>query len=78
MVKIEQRVKDQIARHRGVGSTIGRGQIIEIQMKQERERLINLAERYDDEDKGELAEACWKLVDEWLPYLERELKRGYF
>ena len=72
---IERRVREQLARHMSVEPNIDHGQIIDIQMRQERERLERQALEYEDAGKDRLAELMHTLIEDWLPELTQELKR---
>ncbi|MGB8275613.1 MAG: hypothetical protein WCF16_10140 [Alphaproteobacteria bacterium] len=72
---IQQRVAEQIARHRHADPNVDVHRVIDIQFTHERVRLQKLAERFDQEAQTELAGLCRLLADEWLPELARELKK---
>ena len=67
---VEARVREQIERHLRVDPRANIARIVEMQMRQEEERL----ERLIDEADGEEAEALVALMA-WLPQLEQQLKR---
>jgi hypothetical protein len=67
---IEARVREQIERHLRVDARANIARIIDMQMRQEEERL----ERLIDEAEGEKAEALLAVMA-WLPQFERQLKR---
>ena len=68
---IVARIREQATRHLQVSPTTSKAQIIDIQIRQEEERLIKLA----DESGDNLAEV-YDAIREWLPELAAELKRG--
>ena len=67
---IEARVREQIERHLRVDPRANIARIVEMQMRQEEERL----ERLIDEAEGDQAEALLAVMA-WLPQFERQLKR---
>ena len=69
---IEARVREQIERHLRISPTSNIERIVEIQMKDERERLERLIDAAD-EDPAQ-AEVLMSLLG-WLPQLEHQLKR---
>ncbi len=71
---IEKNVREQIARHHHVDPTIDRKRIVEIQIRQERERLERMADRLDD--KGGNGDIIRELAGDWLSELEHRLKYG--
>ncbi len=73
--KVEDRIREQLARHHRVNPNIDPRQVIEIQIKQEGERLERSAEKYEDEGKDNMAELCRSLAEEWLPELSQILQR---
>ena len=68
---IEKRVRKQVLRHSKIDPTGDRKKIIDIQMKQEREKLERLIER--NEDNPAKVEAFEVLI-EWLPELAQQIK----
>ena len=70
--RIEGRVREQIDRHLRVSPTSPIERIVEIQMKDEREKLERLIDAAD-EDPAQ-AEVLMSLLG-WLPQLEQQLKR---
>jgi hypothetical protein len=68
---VERRVNEQVLRHQNVNPDAGPRKAVEIQIQQERERLEHLIE--NDETTPAQAEIC-RLLIEWLPQLERQLK----
>ncbi len=73
--KIEDRIREQLARHHRVDPNIDPRRVIDIQIKQERERLERSAEKFDDEGNDKIAELCRSLAEEWLPELSQKLQR---
>ncbi len=71
--KIEDRIREHLARR--VDSNIDPRRVIDIQIKQERERLERSAEKFDDEGNDKIAELCRSLAEEWLPELSQKLQR---
>ena len=69
---IEGRVREQLNRHLSIDPSIDRRQIIDIQMRQEREYIERLIEENEEEQPAQ-AEALRGLLN-WLPQLERTLK----
>jgi hypothetical protein len=69
---VEKRVRDQLTRHLQIDPNADPRKIVEIQMNQEREKLQKLIE--DNTDNPQLTDAYQVILDEWLPYLERQLK----
>ena len=70
--RIESRVREQLVRHSRVDPTSDRKQIVELQMKQEREKLERLIEEH--EENPAMSDAYQAILD-WLPELERDIKR---
>ena len=70
--RIENRVREQLARHLRVDPTSNRKQVVELQMKQEREKLERLIEQH--EENPTKCDAYQTILD-WLPELERDIKR---
>lgn len=68
---IEKRVREQVLRHSKIDPTGDRKKIIDIQMKQEREKLERLIER--NEDNSAMVDALEALL-EWLPELAQQIK----
>ena len=68
--EVEARVREQIERHLRVDPGANIARIVEMQMRQEQERL----ERLIDEADEAQSEALLALMA-WLPQFERELKR---
>ncbi len=73
--KVEDRIREQLARHHRVNPNIDPRHVIEIQIKQEHERLERSAEKYEDEGKDNMAALCRSLAEEWLPELSQKLQR---
>ena len=71
--EIKGRIREQLNRHFRINPNADRKQVIEIQMRQERERLEQKAAKFEDQGKDNLAEFCRFLADEWLPKLSKEL-----
>jgi len=71
----ERRVREQVARHLRADPNADHCKIIDIQMRQERERLERQALEYEDSGQDRQAELIHTLIDDWLPELARELKR---
>ena len=71
---IEQRVREQLARHQRVDPTVELSQVVDIQIDQEREKLERKIEKLEDEGKDEVAEGL-NLVIDWLSELAQDLKR---
>ena len=69
---IESRVREQLVRHQRVVPTSDRKQIVELQMKQEREKLVRLIEQHEEDPT--MSDAYQTILD-WLPELERDIKR---
>ena len=72
---IEKRVREQLVRHHQIDPTIDRQKIVDIQIRQEHERLVRLGEKSEENDQDELAEVARILAEEWLPSFAQELKR---
>ena len=72
--EIERRVSEQLARTLAIEPNADPRKIIDIQIKQERERLILAAERFDNQGNDQAAELAEMLAEEWLPYLAKQLK----
>lgn len=72
---IEKRVREQLARHLKVNPNAEYGQIVQIQVGQEKEKLERMAEKLENEDHDAAAELVRALGDEWLPELSRQLQR---
>lgn len=68
---VEERVREQIARHQQVDPNADPRRAVEIQIRQEREHLERLIKQKDTTPAQ--AEALASLI-EWLPALERKLK----
>ncbi len=69
---IEARVREQIERHLRVDPRANIARIVEMQMRQEEERLERLIDEADDDpDRAEALVALLAL----LPQLEQQLKR---
>ncbi len=71
---VEQRVREQLARHQRIEPTIDLSQVVDIQIGQERERMERVAEKFYDEGKDNIAEFVDAVID-WLPELAQDLKR---
>lgn len=71
---IEQRVREQIERHYRVDATIDSRRVVEIQIRQERERLELMADQLDEKGNYGGAEIVRELAGEWLSELEHKLK----
>jgi hypothetical protein len=67
---IEARVREQIERHLRVDPRANIARIVELQMRQEEERLERLIDEADDSQ----SEALLALLA-WLPQCEQQLKR---
>ena len=67
---IERRVREQVERHQGVNPNTDPRRVVEIQMKQERERLERLIAA--DETTPDQVDVFRQLL-EWLPQLERQM-----
>jgi uncharacterized protein YggU (UPF0235/DUF167 family) len=70
---VEQRFREQLNRHFRINPNADRRQVVEIQLRQERERLELKAAKFEDQGEENLAEICRFLADEWLPILSKEL-----
>lgn len=68
---VERHVLEQIARHQNVDAIADPRRAVEIQIKQEEEKLERLIEK--DETTPAQAEIFRTLI-EWLPQLERKIK----
>jgi hypothetical protein len=68
---IEERVREQLFRHSKIDPTGDPKKIIDIQMKQEREKLERLIE--SNEDNPAMVDALEALI-EWLPELSQQIK----
>ena len=68
--EVEARVREQIERHLRVDPRANITRIVEMQMRQEQERL----ERLIDEADEAQSEALFALMA-WLPQFEQQLKR---
>lgn len=71
---IEQRVREQLARHFAIEPNTDPRRIIDIQIEQEREQLIWLAKEWDEQGNTQGAEVAEQLAKEWLPDLAKQLK----
>ena len=71
---IEKRVREQLARHQRIEPTIELSQVVDIQINQEREKLVIKVDEFYDEGKINFAEIT-ELIIEWLPELAQNLKR---
>ena len=67
---VEQRVREQIARHQNVSPNEDPRKAVRIQMQQEREKLERLI---DDEETTPAQAEVYRALIEWLPRLERQL-----
>jgi hypothetical protein len=72
---IEKRVREQLARHLRVDPNADVRKIVDIQIRQERERLEMQALEHEDAGQDRLAELVHMLIADWLPELARQLKR---
>ena len=72
---IEKRVREQLARHLRVDPNADVGKIIDIQIRQERERLQGQALEYEDAGQDRQAELVRMLTEDWLPELAQQLER---
>lgn len=74
---IERRVKEQLIRHLEVHPNADHRRIVELQILHEREKLERLIEKYADltGPDAALAAALRVLMLDWLPELERKLRR---
>jgi hypothetical protein len=72
--QIEQKLREQIARHQRVDPAVERKRIIEIVLRQEREQLERLRDRSKEAGRDDVADLYDLLIDDWLPDLERQLK----
>jgi hypothetical protein len=72
---IEKRLREQLARHLRIDPNIDRGKIVDIQIRQERERLEGQALVYEDAGQDMQGELVRMLIDDWLPELAQQLKR---
>lgn len=72
---IESRVRDQLARHWRIDPNLNPKKIIDIQIRQEKERLEKMAEKFADDGQERLADLCEFLAEEWLPELRAKLLR---
>jgi hypothetical protein len=70
---VEQRAREQIARHQNVSPNVDPRKVVRIQMQQERERLERLI---DDEETTPAQAEAYRALIEWLPHLERQLIGG--
>ena len=68
---IEQRVNEQIERHRRADPNGDSRQVVDIQIKQEREKLERLLE---NEESPAMAGLLQTLMDDYLPWLAKQLK----
>jgi hypothetical protein len=71
---IERKLREQIARHQRVDPTVERKRVVEIVIRQERERLERLRDRSEEAGQDDVADLNDVLIDDWLPDLERQLK----
>ena len=72
---VEKRVREQLKRHARIDPNVDYGNVVNIQIGQEAERLERMYEKYDDDGQDRLAEAIRALIDDWLPELANRLKR---
>ena len=72
---IKKRTAEQMERHQRVDPNVSREQVLDIQLDQEREKLLGLAEKFEEDGQDRLAEFCRILADEWLSELRVELLR---
>ena len=72
---VEKRVREQLRRHARIDPDVNYGNVVNIQIGQEAERLERMYEKYDDDGQDGLAEAIRALIDDWLPELANILKR---
>jgi hypothetical protein len=72
---IEQRVRDQVARHARIDPTGDARKVIDIQIAQEHDTLEALANRAEDQEQDTLAAAYRELAGDWLSQLAADLKR---
>lgn len=68
---IEQRIREQIERHQRINPNLDPRRVVEIQMKQEQERLEKLID--DENTSPPMVELLEQLID-WLPQLEHKFK----
>ncbi|MDP2620188.1 MAG: hypothetical protein Q8P46_08420 [Hyphomicrobiales bacterium] len=75
--QIEQRLREQLARHKRTKPHIDHCQIVDMQIKQECERLELMAFDFDNEGKFGTANVVRLLIDDYLPKLAHELRRPW-
>jgi hypothetical protein len=71
---VERRVREQIDRHLAVNPNTDRAQMVDLQMRHEREGLERLAREHEDQGKYTEADFFRALI-EWLPQLAQTLRR---
>ena len=72
---IESRIRDQLARHSRIDPNLNPKKIIDIQIRQEKEKLEKMAEDFEDGGQEQLADFCELLAEEWLLELRADLLR---
>ena len=71
---IEARVREQIQRHLSISPHSDPQKILELQIGQEREELLKMQQKLEEQEKYEAADAIEMLADEWLPELTNMLR----
>ena len=74
---IRERLRKQIERHARIDPHFDPVNIVDIQIGQEREKLEQMKDEFDEEGKDNMYEFADALVREWLPELAAEFKRSY-
>jgi hypothetical protein len=72
---IEQRVREQLARHLAIAPHADLARIVDIQIEQEKERLNKMADKFEEQDNLNLVEFTELLIDGWLPQLAKQIKQ---
>ncbi len=71
---IEESVLEQARRHAHAGSHADWGQVVDIQIGQERERLVKFADKMDDDGHYDASQFVHNLIDDYLPFLAKDLR----
>jgi hypothetical protein len=71
---IEGRVREQLARHQAIDTTMDPRRIVDLQIEQERQKLTKIADKFEQEGNPEAALAVESIAEEWLSYIAKQLK----
>ena len=72
---IQERVLEQAQRHvHATGSHADWGRIVDIQIGQEKEKLVKLAGDLEEKGEFQTSQMVHTLIDEWLPNLAKEIR----